>query len=292
MWLITGANGQVATALTTELRLKNYHFVALDHKELDVADANQVEKRISEILPDIVVNTAAFTNVEQAEELPDVAYRVNGLGPRLLADTCEKHSATLIQISTDYVYSGRKNSPYLITDAADPISVYGSSKAKGEEEILRSKLESKYIMRTAWLFGAERHNFAKKILKSAVRGKDVIRVVDDQIGQPTSTRDLARQIIEVGAKRPPFGIWHATNDGSASWFEFAQEIFRLSGEDLSRVVPIRTSELNLKARRPPYSVLDHDQWESANIAKMKNWRISLADEFPRLMKSLDEKDLI
>jgi dTDP-4-dehydrorhamnose reductase len=291
MWLITGSNGQLAKALITELTLNNYRFVALNHQEFDITDPTEVEYRISKILPDVVVNTAAFTNVEQAEDFPDIAYNVNALGPRFLADACHRYAAVLVHLSTDYVFSGEKKSPYLVTDSPAPISVYGNSKAKGEEEILRSSLRSSYILRTAWLFGVAKQSFAKKILISAISGKNEIRVVDDQIGQPTSARDLARRIIEVIAKEPPFGIWHATNAGSASWYEFAQEIFRLSGEDVSRVVPIKSGELNMKARRPRYSVLNHDQWETANIEKMKHWRISLTEEFPKLLESLNEWDL-
>lgn len=289
-WVITGSNSQLARALISELEINQQEFTEYNHEEFDISDPIQVDMRLSYLSPAVVVNTAAFTNVEEAEKLPEVVFKANATGPELLANACHNYGLTLIHISSDYVFSGDRTEPYSVSEVTSPVSTYGKSKAMGEAAILQSKLRSSYILRTAWLYGPEGANFVKKIALFALNGIGKIRVVDDQVGQPTSTNDLASRIYEIISNNVPFGIWHTTNSGSASWYEFAQEIFTLCGEDPSRVIPIKTNELQQSAKRPRYSVLSQSKWESVNMAEMRNWKVSLAEHFPAIIKSLREVD--
>ena len=249
--LITGAKGMLGQDMVAEFQRRDYEVHAADHKALDITDIHAVRKVIEALRPDVVVNCAAYTNVDKAESEPEVAMRVNGLGPRNLALACEATGAVLLHISTDYVFDGQKDGPYEIWDTPNPINVYGKSKLWGENYV-RSLMHRYFIVRTSWLFGKGGRNFVTTMLELAKRGEP-IRVVNDQRGCPTYTVDLARacaELVESGC----FGIYHVTNQGATTWYEFAREIFMQSGLNV-RVEPIVTVQFSRPASRPQNSEL-------------------------------------
>jgi dTDP-4-dehydrorhamnose reductase len=191
--------------------------------------------------------------------------------------------AKLIHVSTDYVFSGEGKTPWRIDDRVDPQSAYGRTKAEGEIRVLATYPENTSIVRTAWLYSPWGKNFAKTMTRLALNGDGEVRVVNDQIGQPTSAIDLSKQLVELGLSSSLAGIYHGTNSGQATWFEFAQEIFKLSGADLSRVIPVSSSEYLRPAKRPSYSVLSHDSWARTTIKPMRDWQIALAEAMPAII---------
>jgi len=195
--------------------------------------------------------------------------------------------ARLIHISTDYVFSGESQKPFEIDDQIDPQSAYGRTKADGEKKVLISYPKNSYVVRTAWLYSGRGKNFAKTMTRLAMNGDGEVRVVNDQVGQPTSAVDLAKQIVDLGLGLAPAGIYHGTNAGQASWFEFAQEIFSLAGADMNRVVPVSSSEYPRPAKRPSYSVLSHEEWSKTSIAPMRDWKIALASVMPEIISTVN-----
>jgi len=192
----------------------------------------------------------------------------------------------LIHVSTDYVFSGVSQKPFETDDQIDPKSAYGRTKADGEKKVLASHPENSYVVRTAWLYSAEGKNFAKTMTRLALNGDGEVRVVNDQVGQPTSAVDLAKQIVDLGSGLAPAGIFHGTNAGQASWFEFAQEIFSLAGAEINRVIPVSSSEYPRPAKRPSYSVLSHEGWSKTSIAPMRDWKIALASVMPEIISTV------
>jgi len=282
-WLITGGSGQLGLAFQAELGLQEIEFVSLNSHELDITNRQLVEERVNSIKPAVVINAAAWTDVDGAETSPSAAHAVNALGPQNLAIAASKLGARLVQVSTDYVFSGEGTTPWNESAEQDPQSVYGSTKSEGETLVLETYPTGTYVVRTAWLYSAERKNFAKTMTKLALNGADEIRVVNDQMGQPTFTRDLAKQIINLVVSDSPVGIYHGTNSGQVTWFEFAQEIFKAAGADVSRVVPVSSSEYPRPAKRPSYSVLGHEGWAKTSVEPIRDWRIALAEAMPAII---------
>lgn len=273
--LITGANGQLGTDLKAVLAGK--HEVFPFDLELDVTDSFAVEEKLREILPEVVIHAAAYTDVDGAENDPESAYRVNAQGTQNVALACQKIGAAMVYISTDYVFDGTKGAPYLEFDHPNPLNVYGMSKLAGEI-YTTTLLDRFYLIRTAWLYGRSGKNFVKAILKLAEEKKE-LSVVDDQIGSPTYSFDLAEVIaalIETGW----YGFYHAANAGSCSWREFALEILQAVGREGVRVKSISTAELGRPAPRPPYSVLKNQALEMRGI-KMRHFRKALQDYFAK-----------
>jgi dTDP-4-dehydrorhamnose reductase len=282
-WLITGGSGQLGIAVSKELDTRGLAFTALSSKDLDVTDSKNVIDFIAQNSPTVIVNCAAWTDVDGAESNEESAFKVNGLGPENLALAAANIGGRFIHVSTDYVFSGESQKPFEIDDQIDPQSAYGRSKADGEKKVLTSYPENSYIVRTAWLYSAEGKNFAKTMTRLAMNGGGEVRVVNDQIGQPTSAVDLAKQIVDLGLGVAPAGIYHGTNGGQASWVEFAREIFSLAGADMNRVVPVSSSEYPRPAKRPSYSVLSHEEWSKTSIAPMRDWKIALASVMPAIV---------
>ena len=271
--LITGAKGMLGQDMVAEFQRRDYEVHAADHKTLDITDIQAVRAAITALRPDIVVNCAAYTDVDKAESKPEIAMRVNGLGPRNLALACEATGAVLLHISTDYVFDGEKEGPYEIWDTPNPINVYGKSKLWGENYV-RSLMHRYFIVRTSWLFGKGGRNFVTTMLELAKRGEP-IRVVNDQRGCPTYTVDLARacaDLVESGC----FGIYHVTNQGATTWYEFAKEIFTIIGIPVV-VEPIRTEEFPRPAKRPKNSVLSLFPLDREFMRVLLPWRESLLD---------------
>ena len=249
--------------------------LALDLPDIDITDPDSVDAVLKSFPADGVVNCAAWTAVDEAESNEDAALRVNGLGPRVLAEACRGVDAWLVQVSTDYVFSGNAVEPYLEGATVDPRSAYGRTKLAGELAVLEVLPERHYIVRTAWLYGRNGKNFVKTMARLE-RERDTVSVVDDQRGQPTYSRDLADQILRLVDARPAAGTFHGTNSGEITWFGFAQEIFTLLGADQARVLPTTSAELGLAASRPGYSVLGHDRWAEVGLSPMRPWRDALA----------------
>jgi dTDP-4-dehydrorhamnose reductase len=289
-WLITGASGQLGLTLQKELNTQGIDFVAANSTELDITKSLIVNKLVHYIKPSVIINTAAWTDVDGAELNQAAAYSVNVLGSQNLAIAASKIGARLVQVSTDYVFSGNNSEPWGESAAHNPQSVYGLTKSKGEELILTALPMDSYVIRTAWLYSAEGRNFAKTMTKLALKNKSSVKVVNDQIGQPTFAGDLAKQITALVLTDAPAGIYHGTNSNQATWFEFAQEIFQLTDADVSRLLPISTSEYPRLAKRPTYSVLGHSAWAKTTIPAMRDWRIALSEAMPAIISAVKAEE--
>jgi dTDP-4-dehydrorhamnose reductase len=257
--------------LGVHLRLR-HSVVPLSRAEADITDSNQVTRAFEGARPDAVIHTAAFTAVDDCESHSELAFRVNAEGTRNVALACSQLRIPLLYLSTDYVFDGEKPEPYLETDQPNPLSVYGSSKLQGERNVLEVA-ERFWIVRISWLFGPLGKNFVKAILKQAEGGRP-LRVVDDQVGGPTYTMDLAAKLEEI-VTRAAYGIYHVTNQGYCSWFEFAQEILRQAGLDQVPVSPIATSALDRPARRPKNSRLATIRRGLSGTGALPSWQDAL-----------------
>ena len=287
-WGITGGSGQLARSLSQHLQEQNIAYKSWNRDEVDITNLKTLEK-IVEYRPSALVNCAAWTNVDGAEDSYDEAIKANRDGTANVAEIAKKLDIPLIHISTDYVFSGVNTSPWTVDDTALPNSNYGRSKLLGERSLFEIWPEKSIVFRTAWLYGPFGKNFAKTIVKKAIKSKEKIMVVNDQFGQPTTTSDLAHQIVLSIKNEIPAGTYHATNAGSASWWEFAFELVKLSGEDANRVVPISSQELNSKAKRPAYSVLNHSEWSKVGMKGMRDWQSALLEVFPAVMDSVQKE---
>jgi dTDP-4-dehydrorhamnose reductase len=266
--LLTGANGQLGYDLRQLLDASA--LTGLTRRELDVSDAHAVDNAVQTHRPDVVINAAAWTDVDGAESDEAGAMAVNGDGPANIAAACVRHSASLVHISTDYVFDGTATTPYDEDAPIAPRSAYGRSKAAGERAVLDAGGPF-YVVRTAWLYGAGGRNFVRTMAGLA-RGDKPVNVVDDQRGAPTWTRDLAAGLLELIDERPAPGVYHATSAGDTTWFEFARVIFSELGADPERVRPVSTAEFPRPAERPAYSVLSANRWRAARLTPLPHWR--------------------
>ncbi|PRR70669.1 dTDP-4-dehydrorhamnose reductase [Neomoorella humiferrea] len=251
-FLITGAGGMLGQAVTREFQGRNHTVTALSHAWLDITDLAAVKQALVEYTPEVIINCAAYTKVDQAETDYEAAVQVNALGVRNLALACKETGAVLVHISTDYVFDGQKNEPWNIYDTRHPINAYGRSKYLGER-FLETIAPRYYLVRTSWLFGPGGPNFVETILKLA-REKETLTVVDDQWGCPTYTIDLARALAGLVASGC-YGVYHITNQGATTWYRFAREILAAAGVK-TNIKPVTTAAFPRPARRPAYSVLD------------------------------------
>ncbi|MFI6656403.1 dTDP-4-dehydrorhamnose reductase [Streptomyces sp. NPDC050523] len=288
-WLITGATGMLGQDVMARLRRDGETPAGLDRAGLDITDADMVHDVIAAHRPRIVVNCAAWTAVDDAEAHEADALRVNGDGPRHLAEACAKAGAALVHVSTDYVFAGDGTGPYPEDAPTAPRSAYGRTKLAGERAVLAGLPDAGYVVRTAWLYGAGGGNFVDTMI-GLESVKDTLDVVDDQRGQPTWTVDLADRVVRLGqaalAGTAPAGVYHGTSGGETTWFGLAREVFRLLGADPDRVRPTTSAAFVRPAPRPAYSVLGHDGWRRAGIDPIRPWREALEAAFPAL---LDEK---
>ncbi|TRV00965.1 MAG: dTDP-4-dehydrorhamnose reductase [Microcystis wesenbergii Mw_QC_B_20070930_S4] len=257
--LLIGAKGQVGQELQVTLPQLG-EVISIGREELDLTNSEKISQLIREIHPDYLVNAAAYTAVDKAETEPDLAYYINATAPKIMAESAEKIQAKFLHISTDYVFDGRKNTPYLETDITNPLGVYGQSKLRGEEEI-KNVNSNAIILRTAWVYGSYgKSNFVKTMLRLG-KEREELKVVVDQVGSPTWAKDIATAITQLLINVDnPAGIYNFTNSGVASWFDLTKAIFeeaKISGIPLKiqRVIPITTAEYPTPAVRPAYSVL-------------------------------------
>ena len=288
MWLILGANGQLGKSLQRVLTEQNIAFTATDRNSLDISDRDACIKLFTALSPDVVVNCAAWTAVDLAEDNEKEAFRINCDASRNIAIAARSARAINVHISTDYVFSGVANTPYDVDSPTAPVSIYGKSKLCGEVAITDEYPEKSYIIRTAWLYSPYGGNFVKTMIRKA-RSASAVRVVSDQLGQPTLASDLAVHIVDVVTSQAPFGIFHGTNSGAASWYELTCEIYSLLGVDTSLVSPVPTSEYPTKAVRPQYSVLGHAHTIECGIEVMRNWKSALKESLPDITKIISEE---
>ncbi len=284
-WLVTGAGGMLGSDLVAALADRGEPVSGMDRASLDVTDGAAVADAIATARPDVVVNCAAWTAVDDAEASEEQALAVNAGGAAVLAAACAGSGGAgtrLVQVSTDYVFAGDADRPYAEDDVPAPRTAYGRTKLAGERAVLGRLPGSGYVVRTAWLYGAHGPNFVKTMIRLADQ-RPTVDVVDDQHGQPTWTADVARQIIALigSAARP--GIYHATSGGQTTWYGLAREIFDLLGADPSRVRPVPSSAFPRPAQRPAYSVLGHGAWSGPGIAPIGDWRAALHAAFPGVL---------
>ncbi|MFE9442746.1 dTDP-4-dehydrorhamnose reductase [Streptomyces sp. NPDC006602] len=285
-WLVTGAGGMLAQDVLARLAAAGISAVAAPRTELDITDPASVGAAVAAHRPAVVVNCAAWTAVDDAESREDEALRINGDGPRHLAEACAETGAVLLQVSTDYVFTGDAEKPYPEDAPTGPRSAYGRTKLAGEQAVLAALRETGYVVRTAWLYGAGGGNFVRTMIK--LEGvKDTLDVVDDQRGQPTWTADLADRLVRLGqgalAGTAPAGVYHGTSGGETTWFGFTRAIFEQLGADPERVRPTTSAAFVRPAPRPAYSVLGHDRWAAAGIEPIRDWREALTEAFGALL---------
>ena len=270
--LITGSNGMLGHDLIDVLK-NNHELILTTSKNLDITNKEEVFSIIGDKNPDIVINSAAYTDVDGCEENQDTAFSVNGDGVKNLAFACKKFNCILVHISTDYVFNGENTRPWVEDDEIGPISIYGKSKLKGEESILEI-LDKYFIIRTAWLYGINGKNFPKTMLQLA-ENHDEVKVVYDEVGTPTYTPDLAKAISQL-INTDYFGIYHITNSGSCSWCEFSKYIFEIAKKDV-KVIPVTASEFARAASRPHYSVLENKKWIENGFKPLRNYKDAIKE---------------
>jgi dTDP-4-dehydrorhamnose reductase len=276
-WLVTGAGGMLGRDLVAALSADGAEVTAATRRELDITDP----AAIVAALPghDVVVNAAAWTDVDGAESNEAEATRVNALGPQLLAAACAAQGSRLVQVSTDYVFDGSATSPYAEDAPLAPVSAYGRSKAAGEHAVRRLLPDASYVVRTAWLYGEHGGNFVRT-MATLEASRETLDVVDDQVGAPTWTRAVAEAVARLVAADAPAGTYHATAQGQTSWFGLARAVFAEIGADPERVRSTTTDRFPRPAPRPAYSVLGHDAWDALGLTPPGDWRAMLHEAVP------------
>ena len=273
--LITGGRtGLLGQALGHVMHMEGLTVLSPGRNELDLFDARQLEDTIRKNNIDLIVNAAAYTSVDQAEEDQEEAFRLNRDLPGILGQVCRENNVGLLHYSTDYVFDGKKNIPYSTDDSPRPLSVYGKSKLAGEELLMENPWDRLLIIRSAWLFGPFKTNFVHKMLQMAETGRP-LNVIHDQVGSPTYTLDLARYSMEL-VKKQTSGLFHLVNKGQASWCELASESLMCAGLS-SRVNPVSSREYPQQAKRPPYSVLDTSKFSMVTGITVRPWVHSLRE---------------
>lgn len=271
MVLVTGVQGQLGFDVARVLKERNMEYVAPTLEELDITDQQKVSEILLRYHPDIVVHCAAYTAVDRAEDEEERCRRINADGTRFIAECCRKIGAKMVYISTDYVFSGIGDKPYEVDDETGPLDVYGRTKMEGEQAV-KELLEKYFIVRISWVFGKNGNNFIKTMLRIG-KENGVIRVVNDQIGSPTYTADLAELICDM-IVTDKYGVYHATNEGFCSWAEFARAIFKYAGYD-TEVKDISTEEYGAKASRPLNSRLSKEKLDQNGFERLPFWEEAL-----------------
>jgi dTDP-4-dehydrorhamnose reductase len=274
-YAVIGAKGMLGTDLVRLLKQSGISTMPLDVEDIDIRSGDSTLEVLSGIKPSVIINAAAVTDVDGCESNPASAFSVNAEGAANVAKAARGCGAFLIHMSTDYVFDGKKRSPYSESDPVNPLGVYGNSKAQGEVAVSGLLPENHCIVRTQWLFGLNGKNFVEAIL-SAAKQKDVLKVVNDQTGSPTYTLDLADAIIKLAAARAR-GTVHVTNSGETTWYHFARRIIEQTGTTHVRVEPISTAELGRPAPRPAYSVLDNTGFVKLTGYALRSWEEALSE---------------
>ncbi|TWO33988.1 dTDP-4-dehydrorhamnose reductase [Seonamhaeicola sediminis] len=272
--LVTGGNGQLASCIKDiENNYNSYNFIYTDYEDLDICNKTQLDSFFKAHTLAFCINCAAYTAVDKAESETEKAYLINATGAKNLAEICKDYNVTMVHVSTDFVFQGNTNQSYTENDVTKPISVYGASKLKGEQEIIKT-LQNYFIIRTSWLYSEHGNNFVKTMLRLG-KERDELKVVNDQIGTPTYAPDLAEVIMSfIVTKNVNYGTYHYSNDGVVSWFDFAASIFKLSKVDV-KLTPIPSDHFPQDANRPKFSVLDKTKIKKELQISIKPWETSL-----------------
>ena len=282
--LLLGGRGIAGSEVLRCLNVEGYEYVAPTSTDLDIRDKEQLFNFISELKPSWIINCAAWTNVDGAESSLREARELNSIAVENLGTAASLFGCKVIHISTDYVFDGESSKPYDESSPVKPVNKYGESKLEGENSLLLAAPDS-YVIRTSWLYGTSGKNFVKTIAGKAIKNEEA-RVVNNQIGSPTSARDLAGAIISIVNNEPKPGIYNYSNEGSCSWFEFAQRIYERVGANPALVLPISSDSLNLIANRPRYSLLSKEKWKSSGLAMVPRWEDSLDLLLPEIVAEL------
>jgi len=271
--LVTGVKGQLGYDVVRELQKRGHEAVGVDIDEMDITDAAAVERVMTEVQPDAVIHCSAYTAVDCAEEDIEICRRVNVDGTSNIAKICKKLDCKMLYLSTDYIFSGDGERPWEPDDEASPLNAYGQSKYDGELA-LKKYVEKYFIVRISWVFGINGNNFIKTMLRLG-RENGAVKVVDDQIGSPTYTYDLARLLVDM-IESDRYGAYHATNEGICSWYEFAKEIFRAAGMDNVSVTPVKSGEFPVKAKRPKNSRMSKEKLVTNGFSLLPAWQDAVA----------------
>ena len=278
--LVTGVKGQLGYDVVNELTKRGIEAVGVDIQDMDITDAASVEKVIGEVAPDAVIHCAAYTAVDAAEDNVELCRRVNADGTQNIANVCKKLDCKMIYISTDYVFDGEGTRAWEPDDERHPLNVYGQTKYEGELAV-QNTLEKYFIVRISWVFGVNGKNFIKTMLNLG-KTHDTLTVVDDQIGTPTYTYDLARLLVDM-LEKEEYGKYHATNEGGyISWCDFAKEIFRQAGMDV-KVIPVSSAEYPAKAKRPSNSRMEKKKLEEHGFIRLPDWKDALRRYLKEIM---------
>jgi dTDP-4-dehydrorhamnose reductase len=271
--LVTGVKGQLGYDVVNELTKRGHESVGVDIDEMDITDGEACRRVITEAAPDAVIHCAAYTAVDAAEDNEDLCRRVNADGTRNIALVCRDLDIKMVYISTDYVFDGQGTRPWEPDDARDPLNVYGVTKCEGEMAV-EELVKKFFIVRIAWVFGVNGKNFIKTMLRLG-QERGAVSVVDDQIGSPTYTYDLARLLVDM-TESEHYGRYHATNEGLCSWYEFACEIFKQAGMTDVKVTPVDSSQFPAKAKRPMNSRMDKSKLAANGFTPLPAWQDALS----------------
>ncbi len=274
---VTGASGQLGRAVVAELEKLDFAYRAFNRDDLDITDSFEVASSITSEFT-AVINCAAYTNVDGAESHPEAAFAVNETGTANIATRCNELGIRMIHVSTDYVFDGMSDTALSETDFTSPQTVYGKSKLAGEAAALSINPTNTWVVRTAWLYSDFGSNFANKILHKAKAG-ELLRVVNDQFGSPTSAVEVARGLVEIATSKSPVepGVYHCVNSGVASWHSFAVALVESAGLQGIQIQPVDSDAFPTTAKRPRYSVLNTSKWQAAGLPKMSSWQQALED---------------
>jgi dTDP-4-dehydrorhamnose reductase len=283
--LLLGGSGILGSEVLRQLQHIDVEYVAPRSSDLDVRNMLSVQSYAFDFKPNWIINCTAWTNVDAAEDSFEAALDLNEVAVRNIAEAAKQINSQIIHVSTDYVFDGTSPEPYEENDQVKPLNRYGESKLRGENVLLSSIPKMAFIFRTSWLYGKNGRNFVKTIAAKALRN-DSAQVVDDQIGSPTSARDLAKAIMSMTNSPPKPGIYNFSNEGVCSWFELARTIYTNIGADPDLVKPISSSSLSLKANRPKYSLLSKVKWASTGLSEIPGWEISLASILPEIIAEI------
>lgn len=285
-WLVTGAGGMLGHDMVEELARRGEDVTGLDRTGLDITRPESVTGAFAAYRPDLVVNCAAYTAVDDAETDEARALLVNGEGPGLLAAACATHGVRLVHVSTDYVFDGGARAPYREDHPPSPRTAYGRTKLAGERAVRAALPDAGVIVRTAWLYGVHGHSFVRTMLELEAR-RDTLDVVDDQRGQPTWSADVAARIADLGPRvgHGAAGVFHATAAGEATWYDLAREVFRRADADPARVRPVTGDAFPRPAPRPAYSVLAHGRWREVGLPPPRDWRAALWQALPLIREA-------
>ena len=279
---VTGVKGQLGYDVVNELEKRGLEAIGVDIQEMDITDAESVNNVIGEAAPDAVIHCAAYTAVDAAEDNEELCRKVNAQGTQNIANMCKKLDIPMIYISTDYVFDGQGERPWLPDDERAPLNIYGQTKYEGELAV-QNTLDKYFIVRIAWVFGVNGKNFIKTMLNLG-KTRDHLTVVNDQFGSPTYTYDLARLLVDM-IQTDKYGVYHATNEGICTWYEFACEIFRQAGITVD-VAPVTADQYPAKAKRPSNSRMSKDKLEENGFERLPSWQ----DALGRYLKEISENN--